>query len=51
VDGDGDVDLVSKAWGCLPWNGLGGKMHVDLLENLLRSPTPASEREPRPRKE
>jgi hypothetical protein len=36
VDGDGDIDIVSKAWGCLPWNGLGGKMHVDFLENLLK---------------
>jgi hypothetical protein len=30
------LDIVSKAWGCLPWNGVGGKMHVDLLENLSR---------------
>jgi hypothetical protein len=51
VDGDGDVDIVSKPWGVLPWNGLGGKMHVDLLENLLRAPKPASERAPRPGKE
>jgi hypothetical protein len=36
VDGDGDIDIVSKAWGCLPWNGLGGKMHVDFLENRTR---------------
>jgi hypothetical protein len=36
VDGDGHIDIVSKAWGCLPWNGLGGKMHVDFLENLAR---------------
>ena len=36
VDGDGDIDIVSKAWGCLPWNGTGGKMHVDFLENRLR---------------
>jgi hypothetical protein len=33
VDGDGDIDIVSKAWGCLKWNALGGKMHVDFLEN------------------
>jgi hypothetical protein len=36
VDGDGDIDIVSKAWGCLPWNALDGKMHVDFLENLSR---------------
>jgi hypothetical protein len=36
VDRDGDVDIVSKAWGCLPWNALGGKMHVDFLENRTR---------------
>jgi hypothetical protein len=36
VDGDGDIDIVSKAWGCLPWNGIGGKMHVDFLENKTR---------------
>jgi hypothetical protein len=28
-----DIDTISKAWGCLRWNGLGGKMHVDFLEN------------------
>jgi hypothetical protein len=36
VDGDGDVDICSKAWGPRPWNGNGGKMHVDYLENKLR---------------
>jgi hypothetical protein len=36
VDGDGDIDICSKAWGPRPWNGNGGKMHVDFLENLLR---------------
>jgi len=36
VDGDGDIDIVSKAWGPRPWNGNGGKMHVDFLENLFR---------------
>jgi hypothetical protein len=35
VDGDGDVDICSKAWGPSPWNGNDGKMHVDFLENLL----------------
>lgn len=43
VDGDGDVDIVSKPWGPLPWNGAGGSMHVDFLENLLKR-TPATSR-------
>lgn len=34
VDGDGDVDVCSKPWGPRAWNGAGGKMHVDFLENL-----------------
>jgi hypothetical protein len=34
VDGDRDIDICSKAWGPRPWNGNGGKMHVDFLENL-----------------
>ncbi len=38
VDGDGDIDVCSKPWGVLPWNGNGGRMHVDFLENLLKSP-------------
>ena len=38
VDADGDIDICSKAWGPRPWNALGGKMHVDYLENLLGSP-------------
>jgi len=36
VDSDGDIDIVSKVWGALPWNGRGGKIHVDFLENLSR---------------
>ncbi len=36
VDGDGRIDICSKAWGPRPWNSAGGKMHVDFLENLLR---------------
>lgn len=36
LDGDGDVDIVSKAWSPAPWNANGGKMHVDWLENLAR---------------
>jgi hypothetical protein len=35
VDGDGDLDICSKAWGPLPWNANQGKMHADCLENLL----------------
>jgi hypothetical protein len=38
VDGDGDVDLVSKPWGPRAWNGNDGKLHADFLENLLRKP-------------
>lgn len=34
VDGDGDIDICSKAWGPRPWNGNAGRMHVDFLENL-----------------
>lgn len=37
VDNDGDIDIVSKPWGPRPWNGNGGKMHVDFLENLLKT--------------
>ncbi|MCX7046848.1 MAG: VCBS repeat-containing protein, partial [Candidatus Sumerlaeota bacterium] len=36
VDGDGDMDICSKPWGVLPWNGANGKMHVDFLENLQK---------------
>ncbi len=36
VDGDGDIDIVSKPWGVRADNGAGGKMHVDYLENLLK---------------
>jgi hypothetical protein len=39
VDGDGDLDICSKAWGPRPWNGANGAMHVDFLESLLVSPT------------
>ena len=41
VDGDGDIDICSKCWGPLSWNGNGGKMHVDFLENLVHPPQPA----------
>jgi hypothetical protein len=36
VDRDGDIDICSKPWGPRAWNGNGGKMHVDFLENLLK---------------
>ncbi len=36
VDGDGDIDICSKAWGPRSWNGNGGKMHVDFLENRAK---------------
>jgi len=36
ADGDGDVDVCSKPWGPRPWNGAGGKLHVDFLENLTK---------------
>ena len=38
VEGDGDIDICSKAWGPRSWNGNGGKMHVDFLENRLKAP-------------
>lgn len=44
VDKDGDVDICSKAWGPMPWNALGGQMHVDYIENLIQSPTNAPAR-------
>ncbi|HVY68758.1 MAG TPA: VCBS repeat-containing protein, partial [Verrucomicrobiae bacterium] len=34
VDGDGDIDICTKVWGPLPWNGSSGTVHVDFLENL-----------------
>ena len=34
VDRDGDMDICSKPWGPRAWNGNGGKIHVDFLENL-----------------
>lgn len=37
VDGDGDIDICSKPWGPRPWNGNGGRLHVDFLENQLKS--------------
>ncbi len=37
VDGDGDIDICSKLWDVKPWNGAGGSMHVDFMENLLKT--------------
>jgi hypothetical protein len=34
VDGDGDLDIISKLWRPRKDNANGGKNHVDLLENL-----------------
>ncbi|MDO8540363.1 MAG: hypothetical protein Q7S40_07965 [Opitutaceae bacterium] len=33
ADFDGDIDICSKPWRGLPWNGAGGKLHIDYLEN------------------
>ena len=36
VDGDGDVDIVSKEFAPAAWNRLGGGQHADWLENRSR---------------
>jgi hypothetical protein len=36
VDGDGDIDIVSKIWRVWAGNGNNGRVHVDWLENLAR---------------
>lgn len=36
VDGDGDLDILSKIWSVWSENGNGGVEHVDVLENLLK---------------
>jgi len=36
VDGDGDLDIVSKIWNVWRENANGGRVHVDYLENLTR---------------
>lgn len=36
VDGDGDLDVLSKIWNRWPENANEGREHVDLLENTLR---------------
>ncbi len=37
VDGDGDLDICAKLWAPRKDNAVGGKLHADYLENLLRS--------------
>jgi len=36
VDGDGDLDLVSKVWNAWRGNANGGKVHADWFENLVK---------------
>ena len=36
VDGDGDLDIVSKLWRPRKDNANQGRNHVDFLENLLK---------------
>lgn len=36
LDGDGDLDIVSKIWNRWPENANGGKEHVSWLENLTK---------------
>jgi hypothetical protein len=36
VDGDGDIDVVSKIWRVWPGNSNSGRVHIDWLENLSR---------------
>jgi hypothetical protein len=36
LDGDGDLDIVSKVWRVWSGNANGGKVHADWLENLSR---------------
>jgi hypothetical protein len=37
VDGDGDIDIVSKIWSVWSGNSNGGNVHIDYLENLRKS--------------
>ena len=37
IEGDGDADLVGKPWRAHAGNAIGGRLHVDFLENLTRS--------------
>lgn len=36
VDGDGDLDVLSKIWRCWKESGNSGRFHADWLENLTR---------------
>jgi hypothetical protein len=36
MDGDGDMDIVSKEFAPAPWNRLNGGQHADFLENRSR---------------
>ena len=41
VDGDGDLDLVSKEWWRWTGNANGGRLHLDYLENrTIAKPEP-----------
>jgi hypothetical protein len=42
VDGDGDLDIISKLWQPRKDNANAGRNHIDLLENLLISGPPAA---------
>ena len=37
VDGDGDIDIVSKIWYRMPESANGGRFHADWFENLLKT--------------
>lgn len=36
VDGDGDIDILSKIWSGWSGNGNEGRVHADWLENLSK---------------
>jgi hypothetical protein len=38
VDGDGDLDIVSKVWNLWPGNANKGRFHADFLENIFKRP-------------
>ena len=42
VDGDGDIDIVSKIWNVWSGNANSGRVHVDYLENLTLRASPPS---------
>jgi hypothetical protein len=43
VDGDGDLDIVSKVWNLWSANANRGRFHADFLENLVNRPAPRRE--------